>query len=272
MKTCEKLVRAERAAKISNIRELKSSRYFEFICVLGELEQIAKYLVDLKERWLLVRSPVRMFKRNERNKLQFFVWARHINFEQGLNKIHSLGTIQHNGGFTRRLKSPVDLIQIEMSVMWVTTSHVSTENNEFIWIFVVQDPHLMVFWWLRSVWLVPYDQYLHPLHLLDGRQTTLSRPSVSTAGSLHRGRRMSFSLNIKHYLKMTEFLSPQPLPLQLSLVLLHVHHQHGYQLLHLWPSLQLHRVYTYRVWECTVGGVDWLWAPTWYECQVREVC
>ena len=73
MKTCEKLVRAERAAKISNIRELKSSRYFEFICVLGELEQIAKYLVDLKERWLLVRSPVRMFKRNERNKLQFFV-------------------------------------------------------------------------------------------------------------------------------------------------------------------------------------------------------
>ena len=33
MKTCEKLVRAERAAKISNIRELKSSRYFEFICV-----------------------------------------------------------------------------------------------------------------------------------------------------------------------------------------------------------------------------------------------
>ena len=192
MKTCEKLVRAERAAKISNIRELKSSRYFEFICVLGELEQIAKYFVDLKERLLLVRSPVRMFKRNERNKLQFFVWARHINFEQGLNKIHSLGTIQHNGGFTRRLKSPVDLIQIEMSVMWVTTSHVSTENNEFIWIFVVQDPHLMVFWWLRSVWLVPYDQYLHPLHLLDGRQTTLSRPSVSTAGSLHRGGGWAF--------------------------------------------------------------------------------
>ena len=71
----------------SHIHKLKSKIYVKEeadispASLLAELEQRAKfqrivkrkYFGDFNERGGKVKSPVRMFKRNERNKLQFFI-------------------------------------------------------------------------------------------------------------------------------------------------------------------------------------------------------
>ena len=137
IKTCEKLVRPRPAAKISNVGELKSSSYFEFISSLvfwhtqSELNIVSRLTAGGTSRGRPLTRPCWLWRNSKKSgcsnvmketNCSFFKCTQHINFEQGLNKIHSLGSIQPNGWFTRRIKSSVDLIQIEISLMSVTTS------------------------------------------------------------------------------------------------------------------------------------------------------